>query len=66
MKKKKTLTAPDKVALVCNTKEIKECVSILYLLFEDIKAKSFIRYEYKIKNREFEIIFQEVKKGNVK
>lgn len=46
--------------------EIIKLVAILGVAYKDIGAKSFIRLAYEIEGKNFELIFQEVKKGTVK
>lgn len=66
LKSFKNMKAEDKLLLVSQMPEVANAVKILYGLFKDTKAKSFIRYGYEIEGKSFELIFQEVKTSIMK
>lgn len=57
------LTPDQKCQAVSHSPEVKNCIKLLYALYEDLELKSFIRYKIEIDGKEFELAFQEVRKG---
>lgn len=55
------MTTDEKVLAVGYSPEVTEAVKMLYAAFVDCELKSFIRHEYDIEGKRFELTFQEVK-----
>lgn len=55
------MTTDEKIMAVGHMPEVADAVKMLYAAFIDCKLQSFIRHEYEIEGRHFELTFQEVK-----